>query len=101
MTVRKQASERMVASGWASAGRISGASPPRTLEKKFWGDYPRGLANWLWLCWFPALDQFSVAPALPIPFYSVSVDQPASSDSRSFHRDHRRASSRQRSLQYR
>jgi len=34
----------------------------------FGSDYPRGLVNCFWLWWFPALDQFPVAPALAVAF---------------------------------
>src|SRR2546426_32796 len=34
----------------------------------FCSDYPRGVVNCLWLWWFPAVDAFPVAPALPVPF---------------------------------
>ena len=37
-------------------------------KKKFRSDYPRPLANRLWLRWFPALEPFPVAPALAVAF---------------------------------
>jgi hypothetical protein len=34
----------------------------------FCSDYPRGVVNGFWLCWFPVPDPLPVAPALTIPF---------------------------------
>jgi len=34
----------------------------------FLSDYPRGLANCLWLRWVPAFDALPVAPALAVAF---------------------------------
>jgi len=44
----------------------------------FWSDYPRGVVNCLWLCWFPALDALPVAPALPVPFLLARYRRPVS-----------------------
>jgi len=44
----------------------------------FYSDYPRGLTNCLWSCWFPAFDPFPVAPALAIAFLLACRRRPVS-----------------------
>jgi len=42
----------------------------------FCSDYPRGLANFVWLCWFPAFDALPVASALAVPFLLARCPRP-------------------------
>ena len=44
----------------------------------FCWDYPRGLVNGFWFCWFPAFDALPVAPALAIAFLLARLRRPVS-----------------------
>jgi len=62
---------RIVVKDFAAHARIprsSQAGHRNRRKKMFRSDYPRGIVNCLWLCWFPALRPLSVALALIVPF---------------------------------